>query len=43
MADLAEKYQVQLDEILLQFEPIGLKEHFSFTGAQEPEYEGKTK
>ena len=29
--------------VLLQFEPIGFKELCSFTGVQEPEYEGKTK
>ena len=43
MADSVEKLQLQLDKILLQFEPIGRKELCSFAGAQEPEYEGKTK
>ena len=43
MTNLVEKLQLQYDEILLQFEPIGLKKIYSFTGIHEPEYEGKTK
>ena len=27
---------------MLQFEPIGLRKLYSFTGIHEPEYEGKT-
>ena len=43
MADLVEKLQLQLDEVLLHLEPIGLREICKVTGVQEPEYEGKTK
>ena len=43
MEDLVEKLQLQLDEILLKFETIGLKELCSFTGVQELEYERKTR
>ena len=43
MADSVEKLKLPLGAILFPFESIGLKELCSFTGVQEPEYEGKTK
>ena len=43
MEDLVEKLQLQLDAILFHFEPIGLEELCSFTGAQETEHDGKMK
>lgn len=40
MADLVKKVQLQLDQILLQPELIGLKELCRVTSVQKPEYEG---